>query len=174
MALTRQQKEDRVAKAEKMVSEATSIVFLSYDGLTVEDSETLRDQLSEQGARLRIMPKRLLKLVMDRANVAFNPVEQAGQIAFAWGSDAIAPAKVLFGFAKKHDNVKIVAGVMEGRVLTGSEVQQLATLPGRDELRAQLVGTIAGPIRGFVSVLAGTERNFLYALSAIRDKKQAA
>jgi len=174
VALTRQQKEERVAKVEKDISSAVSIVFMSYDGLTVEDSEALRDQLQQQGARLRVISKRLLKIILDRANLAFDPVKQAGQVAFVWGNDAIAPAKVLHGFAKKKTKIQIVGGIMEGSVLSSEQVKQLATLPGKDEMRAQLVGTIAGPIRGFVSVLSGTQRNFLYALSAIRDQKPSA
>ncbi|MDP3997245.1 MAG: 50S ribosomal protein L10 [bacterium] len=173
MSLTRQQKEQRVAEGSQALSEAVSVVFMSYDALGVKDMEELRAKLFEQGIKMRVMPKRLMKLVLDKAKIDFNPVPQAGQMAILWGNDAIAPAKVLNEFAKKRDNIQMVAGIMESKLLSADEVKALALLPGRQELLGQLVGTIAGPIRSFVSVLSGVQRNTVYVLSAIRDQKTA-
>lgn len=174
MALTREQKEQRVIEVSDALSTAASVAFMAFDKFNVDDMEDLRDQLFAAGVRLRVMPKRLLKLVADKLKLAFDPRDIEGQVAVLWGADPVAPAKVLYTFARKHDMVQLAAGVLDGRFLSQEEVTALAQLPGRDELRGQLVSVIAGPIKGFVTVLTGAQRNFVYALSAIRDQKQEA
>ena len=174
MALTRQQKETKVTEAESHLKSAQAVVFMAYNGLGVKDSEELRSQLFAAGVRMRVIPKRLLNLAAKRLEIELQCVGQEGQIAFLWSdTDVIAPAKILRKFAKTHDSVKLVEGIMEGRVLNTAEVEALAELPGLDELRAKLVGTIANPMRGFVMVLSGTQRNLVYALKAIADSKSA-
>lgn len=172
MPLTRQQKEERVAKAQADLSAATSVVFLTFDGLTVEDSEKLREQMSEAGVKLRIMPKRLLNIVAQNLKLSLDVVALPGQVAVVWGGDAVAPAKIIYEFARRHDNVKMVSGVLEGQLISAEEVLALAKLPSREQLIGQVVGTIAGPLRGLVMVLSGVQRETVQVLKAIADKKQ--
>jgi large subunit ribosomal protein L10 len=173
MALTRQQKEQKVTEAQTHLKSASSVVFMTYNALGVSDSEELRSQLFEAGIRMRVIPKRLLSLAANNLNLELDCVHEEGQIAFLWSDDdVIAPAKTLQKFAKKHDNVVMVGGIMEGRVLTRDEVDALAKLPGLTELRGQLVGTIANPLRGFVTVLSGTQRGLVQVLQSIADSKK--
>jgi large subunit ribosomal protein L10 len=171
MPLTRQQKEERVAQMEKSITEATSVVFVSYTGLNITDSNELRDKLFAQGSRLRVMPKRLLQLITKKTNIEFDPVAQENQIAVIWGKNAVAPAKVTHEFAKKHENIKFLAGILEGKFLSFEEVTSLAKLPSREQLIGQLLSVMIGPLRGFETVLTGAQRNLVYALNAIKDKK---
>jgi len=174
MPLTRQQKEERVATTTQDLKEAESYVFMGYDGLNVTDMGELRTKLYEQGAHLRVLPKRLLRLVMRNIEQDFDPTTVEGQIAVAWGNDPVAPAKVLHEFAKKRATIMwLVAGAMGGAFLAKEQVIALAQLPGKQELRGQLVGVIAGPMRGLVVTLSGVQRNFVYALKAVADKKAA-
>jgi len=171
MPLTRQQKENTVAKTQEDITGAVSSVFVSFDGLSLADINELRNNLYDAGCRLRVIPKRLLKLVLQNAKLEFDPVSHEGQMAVVWGPDAVAPAKILQTFAKTHDTIQLRAGVLEGEVIALEQVLALAKLPSREELLGQLVGTIAGPMRGFVTVLSGVQRNMVYVLSAIKDKK---
>ena len=172
MPLTRQQKEERVATTTANLQESASYVFMAYDGLNVTDMGELRGKLHEQGAHLRVLPKRLLRLVLQNMKQEFDPTAVEGQIAVAWGDDAIAPAKVIFDFAKKRAEIMwLVAGAMGDTFLSKEKVIALAQLPGKQELRGQLVSVIAGPMRGLVNTLSGVQRNFVYALQAVADKK---
>ncbi len=171
MALTRQQKEERVAQVSTELKGATSVVFLAYDGLTVDDLEELRDQLFANGSRLRVVPKRLLKLALKTAQMDFDPAAHMGQLAIVWGNDPVAPAKAIHTFAKKNGKAKLVAGVLEGVTLSQEQITALAILPSREQLLGQLVSVLAGPARGLVQVLNGVPRSFLYALKAISDTK---
>ena len=172
MALTRQQKEQNVSEVAEHIQGATSVVFMAYDGLTVDEAEELRDTLFGEKSALRVVPKRLLKLALQKAKISFDPTELEGQVAIVWGADAVAPAKVLHTFSKTHESVRLVGGVLEGAVLSLEEVQALAQLPSREELLTQLVWVLTGPLRGFETVLTGAQRNLVYALSALAEQKQ--
>ena len=172
MPLTRTQKEERVVEASEVLSSAVSVVFMTYDALSVVDINELRDKMHEQGVRMRVIPKRLLKLATVKTKLAFDPTEHEGQVALVWGSDAIAPAKVLYEFAQEHaEQVKLIAGTMAGVELDAKEVNALAQLPSRDELLGKLVGTLSNPIRSLASVMSGVQRNTVYVLQAIAASK---
>lgn len=171
MALTREQKETRVKETAETLSSAVSVVFVTYDALQLADMNALRDQLFEAGVSMRVIPKRLAKIALENAKLDFDPTTQEGQLALVWGDDVISPAKVLAGFAKDHEQLQLVGGVMDSAVISDEEVKKLATMPSREELLAKLVGTLAGPISGFQSVLSGVPRNAVYVLSAIKDQK---
>lgn len=172
MPLTRQQKETRVAEAHRELSSATSFVFFGFTGLTVADSEELRDKLSAANARVRVLPKKLLRLVTKQLSLDFDPVAIPGQIAVVWGSDAVTPARILAQFAKERANVQMLTGSLEGAALSLAQVQALAALPGRAELLGQLVGAMNNPVRGLVVVLSGVPRQAVQVLKAIADQRQ--
>jgi large subunit ribosomal protein L10 len=173
MPLTKQQKRERVAEVQDNLTTATSAVFMAYDGLTVDDVEELRDTLFAQGSRLRVVPKRLLRLALQQAELDFDPTAHEGQVAIIWGSDAVAPAKVLHAFAKTHENLRILGGTLEKKMLSLEQVQALAQLPSREQLLGQLVSVLVGPLRGFQYVLTGAQRQLVYALQAVADSRKS-
>lgn len=172
MPLTRQQKETRVSEVGSTIADAASTVFLAYDALNVVDVNELRTKLYEAGCEMRVVPKRLLKIALNGANMTFNPMEHEGQMAVISGKDGVSPAKVLFAFAKGKEKLKLVAGILEGKEITSTEITALAKLPGRQELLGQLVGVLSGPMRGMVQVLSGVPRATVYVLQAIADQKE--
>lgn len=174
MPLTRQQKEQRVAEVQEALSNAISIVFVSFDAFGVEDSEELREKMFEKGVSMRVVPKRLLKIALQNAKLDFESVKAEGQMAVVWGSDAVAPAKTMYDFARGKENIVLTGGAMEGAMLSHDEVMALAQLPSYEQLLGQFVSVLAGPARGLVTVLSGAQRDLVYALSAIADQKQTA
>lgn len=174
MPLTRHQKEERVATMEKTLSEATSVVFMAYDALPVGDSEELRDNLFTEKGTIQVIPKRLLRIAMQNVKLDFDPVAEEGQVAVISGDDPVSPAKVAHEFAKKRDAVRLVAGVIEGELLSAEQVHALAKLPSKQELLGQFVSVLVGPMRGFQTVLTGAQRETVQVLNAIAEQKNAA
>lgn len=173
MPLTRQQKEHVVSEVSDALPAATSVVFVGFSGLNVVDVTQLRDKLYEAGAKMRVMPKRLLKIALKNANVSYDPATWDGQMAVVWGTDAVTPAKIMYELAKKKpDTMKLLAGVLEGNTLSLEQITSLAQLPSREQLLAQLVGVLAGPMRGLMSVMSGVPRSLVYVLQAVKDQKQ--
>lgn len=172
MSLTRQQKEQHVKEVSQSLMSATSVVFISYDKLNVAAVNELRDNLHAAGGAMRVVPKRLLQLALKSAKINFDPTAHQGQLAVAWGEDAVAPAKVLNTFAKQNTGIMtLLAGTLEGNDLTLDEVTALAELPGRDQLLGQLLSVLSGPARGLVTVLTGVQRDTVNVLKAIADQK---
>ncbi|MBI3290784.1 50S ribosomal protein L10 [Candidatus Falkowbacteria bacterium] len=85
--------------------------------------------------------------------------------------DEVAPARVIQTFAKNHEALNTVGGILEGRFVGPEKIIELSRLPSRDELLAKVVGSINAPISGFVNVLAGNLRGLVGVLSAIKDSK---
>ncbi|MEO6077502.1 MAG: 50S ribosomal protein L10 [Candidatus Andersenbacteria bacterium] len=173
MPLTRQQKETRVSEVGSAVQASAGTVFLAYDELNVADVNELRTKLFAEGCAMRVVPKRLLKIALTEKKFEFDPMAHVGQMAIITGTDAVMPAKVLFDFVKGKENLRLVAGILDGKEITAQEVSALAKLPTKEQLLGQLVGVLAGPIRGFAQVLNGVPRATVYVLQAIADQKES-
>ena len=91
----------------------------------------------------------------------------------AASEDPVAVAKVLSKFAKDHEALKITAGAMNGVALSEAEILTLATMPGRDELLAKLLGTLQAPIQKLAQTLNEVPASFARALAAVRDNRTA-
>jgi large subunit ribosomal protein L10 len=146
-----------------------------YRGLTVREVEELRAELREQGISYRVTKNTLLRLATQN-QPAFKDVDPAsftGPMALALGfDDEVAPARIIFQYAKTHDALEIVGGLTrEGELLTAAQVKALANLPTREQLIAQLVGTIAAPLSGLVGVMAGNVRSIINLLNALQESK---
>jgi len=100
--------------------------------------------------------------------------QMVGPLAFAVSADPVAVAKILSEFAKDNEMLKIKAGAMSGKLMSLAQIQALAVLPGREQLLAQLLGTMQAPVRTFVQTLNEVPAKFVRALAAVRDAKAQA
>lgn len=176
MAITRQKKATILQDLMSDWQKAKSVVFSTYQGIPVKELSSLRKELRQKGARLRIAKKTLIRLAAKRLN--FPEISESalpGAVSATFGfDDEIAAAKTIQAFANKNPQVAIVAGFMEGRLLSEKEAKFLATIPELKELYAKLVGSLKSPISGFHGILAGLLRNFVRALSEVQKQKTGA
>ncbi len=170
--LTREQKEELVEKLTRKITDSKSVVICDYKGLKVDELKSLRDSLRENGAEMLIAKKSLIQIALIQAKIDLDVKKMEGQVAIAYGGDEISSPKALHEFSKENDNLKILAGALEQKAISDIEVIDLAKLPSRDELLARVVGSINAPISGFVGVLSGNLRKFIYALNAIKETKE--
>lgn len=173
MAKTKQQKEQEVKDLTDKLAQAKAVVFASYNSLTVSQTEDLRKSLRQEGAELKMAKKNLLKIALKQQKIDETVVDNfTGSVTVAFGyQDEISPAKVFAKFGKTNEAMEIFGGILENSFIDSSRVKALATLPTKDELLANLVGSINAPVTGFVNVLAGNLRNLVYALNAIKNIK---
>ena len=170
--LTRQQKTDLVDGLAQKISEGKSVTVIDYKGLSANDMVSLKKRLRTVSAPLRIVKKSLLAIAMEKAGVKADRDTFDGQVAIAIATeDEVSAAKTIADFTKDNENVKFVGGVLENAVLSADEMKALAKLPGRDQLRAQVVGTLNAPVSGFVNVLAGNLRGLVTVLKAVGESK---
>jgi len=174
MPKSKLQKQEVLRDLDHKIQKAKSIVFASFDALGVKDNEELRAKLREENGEYYVSKKTLLDLAFKNNKLNDLDVKNLpGKVAaiFAY-EDEISPAKVVFNFRKgKEDKIEFVGGVLEGKFISKEEVQNLATLPSKQELYAKLVGSLNAPISGFVNVLAGNIRGLVTVLKAVSEKK---
>ena len=138
------------------VKHATGMVVVSIGGLTVKETEDLRKKLHAGGVRLRLVRNRLAKRAFAERGLTPSQDLLAGNVAIAAGDteQAIHAAKVFTqSELKKLGKIAIRGGMLEGSLIGAKETDAMASLPGRNELRATLLGLLSGPARALVTLL---------------------
>ncbi len=148
MALKKEKKVEIVSSLDKSLKDAQSTVFVKFDKLTVADSNALRRILQKESIGYTVAKKTLLKRVLDSKKITGDMPELAGQIACAYGTDLLAPAREVYNFQKTHkENISIVGGVFEGKYMSASEMMSVATIPPREVLLTQIAYLLKSPIQ---------------------------
>jgi large subunit ribosomal protein L10 len=170
--ITRKQKEEVVAKVSAKIKDSKSMVFVDYRGLTVEEMTGIRKALREQGVELKVMKQTLFEIAAKEAGTQVDMASMANHpVAIAFGKDEVEPAKVIYEFAKKHENLEMVGGVVGGEIVTVEALKVLAMMPSREEMYAKIVGSLASPLRGIASVLQGNLRGLVSVISQYAETK---
>ena len=176
MAVTREAKEQTVAQLQEELSQLKLVVLTDYRGLTVAEISELRSKLREEDISYKVTKNTLLRIAAKNTENLkdLDPKVFTGPMALALSTtDEVAPARVVFQYAKEHNALEIVGAITgEGQVLTPAEVKALATLPTREQLLGQVVGTIAAPLTGFVGVMGANVRGIVTVLNAIKESKE--
>ena len=171
--MNRQQKEAVVTDFKKMFDQSQASFLVNYKGLNVKDLSSLRQSLRENGGKLKITKARLMKIAAGDAEGVDSFKESfKDQVGMVFASQEVpAVAKQLVSFAKDHAALEIVSCFFESKVLSGAEIEFLASLPSKDVMLGRLAGTLQAPIAGFARVLSSVILQLPYALKAVADKK---
>ena len=155
------------------LANAKSVIFADYHGLSVSDQQELREKIKETAGELTISKNTLLHLALkEKIGNKLDDVLTGPTAVIIATQDEIGPIKAVVEFAQIHALPKVKAGILEDRILSIEEIENLAKLPGRIELQVKLVSTLNAPITGFTNVLGGNLRKLIYALNAIKNGKQ--
>jgi ribosomal protein L10 len=147
-------------------------ILTEYSGLTVEELTTLRRQLRQSRCEFKVVKNTLAKRAIS--GTAFQALQShfQGPVAVAFGfSDPVASTKVLTKFSEGQEKLKIKVGVIEGQVLDLKGIQSVASLPSREVLLGQLLNRMQFPLYGTVGSLSQLLRKFVFALSAVKEKR---
>ena len=147
-------KQPIIQEISETIQGAQSIVLVDHRGLTVAEDTELRKQLREAGVTYKVFKNTLMRFAFK--DTEFEGVIDAlkGPSALAVSKeDATAPARVLANFAKKAPKLELKAGVVEGVAYDAAGIEQIAKIPGREELISRLLGSMKSPITNFARVL---------------------
>ncbi|MGA8612055.1 MAG: 50S ribosomal protein L10 [Xanthobacteraceae bacterium] len=142
---------DRAAKTQVVSSlgevfKTTKVVVVAHNsGLTVAQMQTLRRQMKQAGASVKVAKNRLAKIALEGSEVASIAPLMKGPTLIAFSGDPVAAPKVAVDFAKTNERFIILGGAMGATALDPNGVKALAALPSLDELRAKIVGLIQAP-----------------------------
>lgn len=157
-----EQKKQVVQEITDKLHESKSVVFVDYRGLDVAEVTELRKQLRDAGIEFKVYKNTMMRRATEATGFADLNDKLVGPTAVAFGAeDVVAPAKILNDFAKKHEDLEIKAGIIEGNIATVEEVKALAELPSREGLLSMLLSVLQAPIR-----------NLALATKAVADQKE--
>ncbi|OGS38596.1 MAG: 50S ribosomal protein L10 [Elusimicrobia bacterium RIFOXYD2_FULL_34_30] len=172
MIKTKQEKHEFVKSFEQRIKEAKSFYLVGYQGLTVKELEDLRRKLRAFDANFNVIRNRLVSRVFNNASFKGFDEYLKGPVAIILeNGDFIKLIKQLSIFSKANNKFKIKAGYADNRLLSEDDIKNIASLPSREQLLANVVGGIAAPMIGLVSVLSGPMRKLVIVLSAASNKK---
>lgn len=167
--MDRAQRNAAIDQIKQRFDRMVSAVFVDYNGMTVETATKLRDELRKSGIEYKVVKNTLVKHALKGAPYAdkLDGVLR-GMTGIAWSyEDPSAAAKVIKSFVKDNQKPSIKGGLIEGHVISPAAVEeQLATMPGKNELRALLLATFQAPLQNFVALLSAPRQNFVYLLDA--------
>jgi large subunit ribosomal protein L10 len=146
--------------------------FVDYRGLTFSEATELRARLAKVDASLKVVKNTLAKIAAADAGVEGLDELLQGPTAIAYcHGDPVRVAKTIQDFIKEKKKAAVRGGKLQRSMLTAPEVEKLAALPSREQLIAQLVGTIAAPLTGLVGVLNGPIRGLVMVLGQVHEQK---
>jgi large subunit ribosomal protein L10 len=151
--LDRSEKSQLVSDLGEVFKATKVVVVAHYSGLTVGQMQTLRRQMKQAGASVRVAKNRLAKIALEGSDVASIAPLLKGPTLIAFSGDPIAAPKAAVDFAKAHEKFVILGGAMGATALDPNAVKALAALPSLDELRGRMVGLIMAPATKIAQLL---------------------
>ena len=175
MALNLEDKKALVAEVAAVAAKAQSVVAAEYRGLSVGQMTELRSKARAKGVYVRVVKNTLARKAL--VGTAFESVgpKLKGPLVLAFSNDDPgAAARVVKDFAKANEKLVATLVSLGGQVLSGKELEKVASLPTREQALSLLLGVIKAPIQKFVATLAEPPAKLARTLAAVRDQKQAA
>ena len=172
MGMTREQKEAEVQELHNTFANDELIVITHYEGLSVSEITELRNKMREEGARFKVTKNTLAKLALK--GTRFEQLDEffTGPTGVATSQDPVVAARVANDFAKKNENLVIIAGAMGEKLLDAKAIKELASLPSLDELRSKIVGLLQAPQTKLAGLLQAPARDLVGVTKAYGEKAQ--
>jgi large subunit ribosomal protein L10 len=171
LAISKARKDELVAQYIDLLNNSRAVFIAEYTGLNVKDINQLRQEVRKAEGAFHVTKNTLLRYALEQTD---RPVPEAlliGQVATGFAlNEAPTLAKALTDFAKDKENLVIKGAILGSNILTAEQVSELAKLPSRDELRAQIIGMIGAPAQNIASVIVGGVRQVVNVIDAYAKK----
>ena len=154
MSLNRSEKEAVISDVTGLAAKAQTLVMAEYRGVTVADMTKLRSNARSNGVSLSVLKNTLARRAVAGSRFEVVSDMMTGPLIYGFSEDAVAAAKVVSDFAKTNEKLVIRGGAFAGKALDVNGVKQLANIPSKEVLLAQLLGLLQTPISRTARVLA--------------------
>ncbi|MEE0829950.1 MAG: 50S ribosomal protein L10 [Longicatena sp.] len=142
-----------VSEIASKMKENDSTVVVEYRGLSVAEVTELRRELRKENVEMKVYKNSLAQRAASEVGAEELTNDLAGPNALVFGPDAVAPARILAEFAKKHEKLVLKSGIVEGKVVGVETIKELAGLPNREGMLSMLLSCLQSPIRSFACVV---------------------
>lgn len=173
MALTRAQKAAQLTDFKDALKKAKSVIFMHYSGMNVDSISQLRTKLTERKAKMRVGKKTLFRIAAKESGLPEVPeTALEGPVGFVFSEeDEVSGPKVALEFGKVSEKVKIIGGILAGKLLTREEALELGRMLGREELLAKFACMLRAPLQQFAALASTPLRSFAYGMKQVAEKK---
>lgn len=172
MPYTRSQKQDMVDQYEAGLAAAPHAFLVGFKGITVPQDTELRNKIREQGGKYEVVKNTLALRAIEGKGLEHFKDQFAGPTAVAYTEeDVVGLAKALSEFRKEAPVLELKGGLVDGQPVDPSELENIASMPSREELLAKLLFLLQSPITRLARTLAAIPRDFVVVLDQIAKKK---
>ena len=171
MALTKAKKDAKVAMMAKELESSTSAIIGTFKGLTASKDFELRKVIRNAGGNYHVVKNKLAAKSSEGTKVeaALQGLKGVSSVAYTSG-DPVALAKALSTWVKDNAEFTFKLGIVDGKVITVAEIQNLATLPGKEELFSKLLFLIQSPAQRLATVINATGRNLAVVVNMAAEQ----
>lgn len=178
--MNKQDKEQSVLEIKEKLDKATSIYLADFSGLTVEETNLLRDDFFEANVDYQVLKNTLVKKALAQTESKFNAqADVIGEylkgptgVVFTY-DDPVAPAKILKKFYDKGEKPKLKMALVESQVYDSKKLNELASLPSKPEIISSIIGSIHAPISGIVGSINAVLRDLSSVIEEVAKQKAA-
>ena len=175
MALSKDSKKEILQDLIVKLKESKGVVLTDYQGMNVFQISSLRNELKEKKVEFKVVKNTLMEKASEELNIKDLTKDLIGCTAIAFSSDdGVAPARLLKEyFEKNKTDLKIKSGLIDGRVFSAEKIMEIASLPSKDVLIAQMINGVKSPLYSLVFILQGPLRGLIYTLESVKKQKEA-
>lgn len=172
----RKVRELMVKEMEEVFTGSKGFLLSSIENIKAPDMDDFRKKMRHSGTRYMVLKNRLARIALENAGI--NELVESVNEKQILGvgiieDDPVLVAKLMMDFSKANEGFNVSTGYLEGRVLAPEKIKELSELPGREQLLAMIACMMNGPITNFVGVLSSLLKSIMYALNAIKEKKES-
>ncbi len=169
----RPEKHEQVEALKTKFGAAKGIVLADFTGVTVAEVSDLRRKCREARVEYKVVKNSLARIAARETNLGELVEHFDGPIAIALSSvDSVAPARVLSDFVKRYQKLTLKVGYFEGRIYAGAQVREIASLPPREHLLAQVVGVVQAPLSQLIWCIESVVRNLVTVIDQAAKKAE--
>ena len=172
--MDRQAKESFVANLKDVFNTSAVVVVAQNTGLTVSEMNELRSAMRDAGGQIKVIKNKLTKIALDGTPLSAIEEYLNGPSMLAYSDDPVAAPKIAIKFAKENENFVVLGGSLPEKKIDLGEVEQLASLPSLDELRARILGLMNTPAGNIASLVNTPGTNLAQVVKAFSEKSEAA
>lgn len=168
----REEKQLLLNEIKDKIAGSKAIVLTSYKRLAPNKSAEFRLNLSKVGGSVEVVKKRVLVKAAQAADIALDPALLRGHIAVIFADqDPVQMTKVVYQFRKENEDLlEVIGGRFEGAVCSAADMEQISKLPGKDEMRAQFLGTLEAPLSQTLAVVEALLTSVLHCMENKAEK----
>jgi large subunit ribosomal protein L10 len=173
MPLNKEQKQSQVSWFENVLNDNEVIVVMRNSGLTVAEVTDLRNQMREAGGGVKVVKNRLAKIAIgDRPGSDVKELF-TGPTVIAYSEDPVTAPKVVVKWAKDHDALEILGGLMGETALDAPGVDSLSKMPSREEVISQIAASLTAPGANISAAAGAPAANIAGILKTLAEKEEA-